>query len=66
MRPLKWQRWGWRDGQERDETDNRLRWDRPVPISDLTLPHELASPVLLGQRFRVSTILQGEPYHKGE
>jgi 23S rRNA (pseudouridine1915-N3)-methyltransferase len=34
-------------------------------LGPLTLPHEIARLVVVEQLYRASTILRGEPYHKG-
>lgn len=36
-----------------------------LSLGAMTLPHELAALVLAEQIYRVSTILQGHPYHLG-
>ena len=39
--------------------------DLRLSLGPMTLPHELAALVLAEQVYRVSTILQGHPYHLG-
>lgn len=43
----------------------RTAADLRLSLSAMILPHELAALVLAEQIYRVSTILQGHPYHLG-
>jgi 23S rRNA (pseudouridine1915-N3)-methyltransferase len=43
----------------------RARADLVWSLGPLTLPHELVRVVLAEQLYRATTILQGQPYHKG-
>jgi 23S rRNA (pseudouridine1915-N3)-methyltransferase len=66
---------GWRlDGRERTfvvggatgvSAALRARAISTWSLGPLTLPHELARIVVVEQLYRASTILRGEPYHKG-
>ena len=39
-----------------------VRWS----LGPMTLPHELARVIVLEQLYRATTILRGEPYHRGD
>ena len=43
----------------------RVRASSMWSLGPLTLPHELARVVVVEQLYRASTILRGEPYHRG-
>ena len=43
----------------------RQRASSAWSLGPLTLPHELARVVVAEQLYRATTILRGEPYHKG-
>jgi 23S rRNA (pseudouridine1915-N3)-methyltransferase len=43
----------------------RARADAVWSLGPLTLPHELVRVVVAEQLYRATTILQGQPYHKG-
>lgn len=43
----------------------RHRADVAWSLGRLTLPHEFARVVVVEQLYRASTILRGEPYHRG-
>ncbi len=43
----------------------RARATSSWSLGPLTLPHELARVVVAEQLYRATTILKGEPYHKG-
>ena len=45
--------------------DVKRRAELVWSLGPLTLPHELARVVVVEQLYRASTILRGEPYHKG-
>ncbi|MEP6590737.1 MAG: 23S rRNA (pseudouridine(1915)-N(3))-methyltransferase RlmH [Gemmatimonadota bacterium] len=47
-------------------TEVRARCATSWSLGPLTLPHELARVVVAEQLYRATTILRGEPYHKGE
>jgi 23S rRNA (pseudouridine1915-N3)-methyltransferase len=48
------------------DTTVRERCEVELSLSDMTFPHEVARLMLLEQMYRGNTILQGEPYHKGD
>lgn len=43
----------------------RARAEQVWSLGALTLPHELVRVVVAEQLYRATTILQGQPYHKG-
>lgn len=52
-------------GPEGVSDDVRRRATARWSLGPQTLPHELARVVVMEQLYRASTILRGEPYHKG-
>lgn len=53
-------------GAEGHDPSLRERADYLWSLSDLTLPHDLATIVVVEQLYRAMTILRGEPYHRGD
>lgn len=53
-------------GAEGHDPSLRDRADYLWSLSDLTLPHDLATVVVVEQLYRAMTILRGEPYHRGD
>ena len=51
-------------GAEGHDERLRERADIVWSLSPLTLPHELATVVVVEQLYRAMTILRGEPYHR--
>lgn len=51
-------------GAEGHDHTLRERADLVWSLSPLTLPHELATLVVVEQLYRAMTILRGEPYHR--
>jgi 23S rRNA (pseudouridine1915-N3)-methyltransferase len=47
-------------------TSVRARATASWSLGPLTLPHELARVIVAEQLYRASSILRGEPYHRGE
>ncbi len=43
----------------------RARAEKVWSLGPLTLPHELVRVIVAEQLYRATTILQGQPYHKG-
>lgn len=53
-------------GAEGHDPALREQADYLWSLSDLTLPHDLATIVVVEQLYRAMTILRGEPYHRGD